>query len=684
MLEGSRAILPVNVTDDVQVRSVEVLINGRSISTDVTNPFTLDPFLPGIVGNGGPNVTLQVRATDTGGNIGRSAPITVELVADAVPLELVGFTPSFDQEVGASTRKVTYLFNKPLDPSTVVARNFQLLDGNDVVVTPLTIELRQGGTRVEVAYEALPVDDYTANVNAPEVRDILGRALGTVPLAGVNRFTVANYDNVWIAEASGDWSNAANWETGALPGAGDDLLVSVASNEVSKLDRLFRPFADFDFGSVSVKGAGTLQVGEIDTQQIQGVPAFGSLQTQSLSNTGRTVIESRGSITINGGELFNSGRIETKANLIPLGQFANGSAGRIYLEGAEVTISGGGVIELGTADVTLGANDIRSAITAFGNGTELLSEFLERTRLTTVVNMDNTIRGGGRLEGNMYLHNLDDGVIESTFDTRLTISLQQFYFYSDQFGASAFFERSTLENDGIVRATASSTLQINGTNVLNLDGKIQADGESALVLITGGAVVTGGFLETTAANSFIWIENGKFDGGATIDTILGNDLLVTGRVSFRDVNIYGNVSVQPQADLQGGVSYGVSFAGSIYNTNEIKIFSPPSNSMDVIFEDDAILQGGGKVTVLVGSTGDEIRLTGKRAEYPSRGSTDPVPDAPPPVRIINFDNTLSLSGVLKPYHEIETFQLEDPETATSLMSTGRTRCRFSWRTSGAA
>lgn len=57
---------------------------------DTGYPFELGTSLPTIAtNNGSTTVTLQVRATDTGGNFGLSAPIAVDLVADTFAPQLV-------------------------------------------------------------------------------------------------------------------------------------------------------------------------------------------------------------------------------------------------------------------------------------------------------------------------------------------------------------------------------------------------------------------------------------------------------------------------------------------------------------------------------------------------------------------------------------------------------------------
>jgi hypothetical protein len=71
VLEGSTLPIQVNASDDVQVAKVELLVNGQVVQTDVSYPFDFFAIAPTIAQSGS-TFTIQVRATDTGGNVGLS------------------------------------------------------------------------------------------------------------------------------------------------------------------------------------------------------------------------------------------------------------------------------------------------------------------------------------------------------------------------------------------------------------------------------------------------------------------------------------------------------------------------------------------------------------------------------------------------------------------------------------
>ena len=78
VLEGAAVRVVPIVRDDVQVRNVELLANGQVVSNDIAFPWELLTQAPTIAA-GGSTLTLQVRATDTGGNIGVSNVVLLEV-----------------------------------------------------------------------------------------------------------------------------------------------------------------------------------------------------------------------------------------------------------------------------------------------------------------------------------------------------------------------------------------------------------------------------------------------------------------------------------------------------------------------------------------------------------------------------------------------------------------------------
>src|SRR5262249_24111938 len=117
-LEGTTVTLTGLITDDVQVRSVELLVDGLVVHNNVSYPYDLSTILPKIA-DAGNEVVLQVRATDTGGNVGLSAPVVIELLPDTIAPTIVSLDPPEGSTQPLSFRKITVRFSKPLDTATV-------------------------------------------------------------------------------------------------------------------------------------------------------------------------------------------------------------------------------------------------------------------------------------------------------------------------------------------------------------------------------------------------------------------------------------------------------------------------------------------------------------------------------------------------------------------------------------
>ena len=145
--EGGDIPIGATVADDVQVRNVELLVNGEVASNDVSFPFELRA----IALSDDPDATtveVQARATDTGGNVALSNPLTFELVPDTFAPLVQSTTPTADiSAINVSAFTIT--FNEALDTTIVDPSGITVLnlgeDGenggdDDTSVTIQTVE----------------------------------------------------------------------------------------------------------------------------------------------------------------------------------------------------------------------------------------------------------------------------------------------------------------------------------------------------------------------------------------------------------------------------------------------------------------------------------------------------------------------------------------------------------------
>jgi hypothetical protein len=229
LLEGSDVTLPAHITDDVQVRNVELLLNGVVVRNLVSFPYDLTATLP-LLSSGVTQAVLQIRATDTGGNSALSDPITIDLLRDTTPPAITSLVPPEGSTQPLSFHTISIQFSKQLDTSTVTAINFVLM-GPGGVVAPVSVRTHERGAAFDFDYPALQ-GDYQFIIHAANVTDRVGNPLGAADI--VRLFHVGNIVHMptirWINPAGGFWDDPANWDAGRLPGPSDDVLIDVPGN----------------------------------------------------------------------------------------------------------------------------------------------------------------------------------------------------------------------------------------------------------------------------------------------------------------------------------------------------------------------------------------------------------------------------------------------------------------------
>ena len=155
VVSGASVSVRVAAADDVQVRNVEFLVNGQVVANEVAPPFDFALDVPAYVAGGANTVTVQARATDTGGNVALSNVLTYTITPDTVPPTLVGSSPAAGGQV-LFTPSVSLQFDKRLDPAALSVAGFTLvkLDANGNPVGPAVplsgVDLQSVGRRVVV------------------------------------------------------------------------------------------------------------------------------------------------------------------------------------------------------------------------------------------------------------------------------------------------------------------------------------------------------------------------------------------------------------------------------------------------------------------------------------------------------------------------------------------------------
>ncbi|MCB1094257.1 MAG: Ig-like domain-containing protein [Verrucomicrobiae bacterium] len=171
--EGKVLRLSAAVTDDVQVRSVDFIVDGVRLGTDGSFPFEFAILTPPRI-PGKTSIAVQAVARDTSGKSSASPIFTLNLTPDATPPFVVATMPARDELVAAAP--VVFLsFSETMDAATLVSANvFVTSAGADGILGTADDGLPAQGTfvRSESAYyisfaTPLPAGKCRVTVQAP-------------------------------------------------------------------------------------------------------------------------------------------------------------------------------------------------------------------------------------------------------------------------------------------------------------------------------------------------------------------------------------------------------------------------------------------------------------------------------------------------------------------------------------
>jgi membrane-associated phospholipid phosphatase/methionine-rich copper-binding protein CopC len=255
--EGSTIPIRANIADDVQVRNVELLVDGQVTANDVSFPWDLSVVAPKIA-NGKTTVDIQVRATDTGGNISLSNLLTLNLSPDKFAPKVLVTTPA----AGARSEtipSVVVTFDEAIDPTklsvagvtlTNLGKDGILSGGDDLVVPVISLQTRSfDRTLVITPTSELPLGNYQLKLDPGTIGDRAGNSL-TAP------FTLD-----FTKRTSLTYGTTIN---GNLAQAGDDEVYTLKATAGSRIifDRLLNRNTDIDieFQLTSPSGKSITQV----------------------------------------------------------------------------------------------------------------------------------------------------------------------------------------------------------------------------------------------------------------------------------------------------------------------------------------------------------------------------------------------------------------------------------------
>jgi hypothetical protein len=517
VLEGSTLTLVANVSDDVQVQNVELLMNGKIVANAVSFPFDLSVALPTIAQNGSGSVTFQAIAFDTGGNVGRSSVLTVDLTPQsAIPLQLLNSNVTDGSTVGRSFHVLTFAFNKAIDGTTANASTFQLIGPNGAVV-PTQIELRSQQHTLEISYPTLDLGTYTLTIDSANVKDIFGNALGSSP--DVVHFTVLPFTITWINPNGGFWDVASNWDTGVVPGVNDDVNINVpggnavtfrSGNVTVAALTAITPFT-LSGGTLSITSTGTIDGaftftgGTLSGSGTVTVAGKFNWSGGAMSGTGTTVSEANLTITVpgvyqtlNGWTLTNTGTATLSGGIrMQIG----GNAVINNLSGATFDVQNAAGFQANSQISGNATFNNQGTLRKSGSGTTALGMIVNNTGTVEVDAGELSLTGGGSSTGAF------------TIGSGATLEPQT---YTLQSGFSETGAGTFLVDTGTLNSAVNVTLQ----SLTVAGGTLTGAGT---ITVTGAVTWTGGTMsgtgQTVAQGTLAVVATGAYPtlDGRTLD-----------------------------------------------------------------------------------------------------------------------------------------------------------------------
>ncbi|MFO1317985.1 MAG: Ig-like domain-containing protein [Burkholderiales bacterium] len=572
MLEGRTITVRSTTADDVQVRNVELIRNGSTIVTDSGFPFELTTVLPTLAANGGATtVTLQVRATDTGGNFGLSPAVTVELVPDVFAPTLVSSNISEGSSKGRSFRAIDLVFSEALDAASVTPDSIRLIGPDGLPVESPQIQFRRLGREVQLTYSPLAATGpYRLVIDAAAVTDRAGNPLGDAPIE--TGFILENFTNEWIGSAGGFWDVAANWSAGSVPTVDDDVFVGglpagasitfrSGTTSVATLtsdagilvtggtltvvgEAAFRGGLRLSAGAVNANGGGIL-VGSLD---VAGgtFSSGGALDVQTLALSTGT-LTGEGAVTVAAASSWSGGAITGSGTLTFVGDLSITGAGEKVLSGGRVINTFGTTTWSGAT--TTNTNDFYTGPATINNA----GLWIDANAASTIVRdwySGNALvfnnAGTYRKQGNTT------STLEATFHNTGTVEVQAGVLSLSR-GGSAGAEGSIRLDAGATLRFNAGTFELNDTTVTGT-GTFQVAGtfDSTTSVIHTGTTTLAGQLSlvggtlfangTLNAGSYAQTANYAFvDGTGTVD--------VAGAATWSDGNLVGTGTINFRGDL---------------------------------------------------------------------------------------------------------------------------------------
>ena len=216
VFEGSRVFIEADIFDDVHVQKSSLLVDGQLMESSRSGHTVFLNYLP-LIQNSGTQVDIQIRATDTGGNIGTSNVVTLELVPDSTSPEIFRSTPA----IGGAGHQVTSIklwMNEAINPASIDLDEIVLkhkTSGEEIVIAGFSLTNPQ--MIVLWLSDPLTFDEYQLSIGSAAFKDEKGNSLSSPLEIPFTSYDVDETTAIWISDVDGSYLDSANWIFGVLP-----------------------------------------------------------------------------------------------------------------------------------------------------------------------------------------------------------------------------------------------------------------------------------------------------------------------------------------------------------------------------------------------------------------------------------------------------------------------------------
>ncbi len=183
VFEGTVLPITVQATDDVQVASVNFLVNGNVVFTDSAAPYQFNFTVP----TGVASVTLGATATDIGGNVGTAADVRVTVIPDPLTTVIGRVIDESSTPVSGASVSVLGRTGSTSADGTFSITNVPSIQGN--LVVNVTFQKPDGSVLSGTSTPTPPVPGGITNVG-----DIIARVGGTLAVVALSTNQAAVID----------------------------------------------------------------------------------------------------------------------------------------------------------------------------------------------------------------------------------------------------------------------------------------------------------------------------------------------------------------------------------------------------------------------------------------------------------------------------------------------------------